>query len=297
MLTKRLASALLFTGAVWAQTSAYQSQDGTTSIMLDNAKGNVSLNVTDTKFSFGYLRESGQEKTLMYGGDVFGKPATSLSKELFQKGSQPPQVGGDVSVGIHGLFSSPIDHQNPNHDLRDDWLLFQVTYSRSSLTSVTNAQTAPQKRTMDGYKAMAIWNGLVGTDNAGSFLIGIGAGVQRKSNADNLTPVQILTPVLQSATGVPSFTAEKQTSGFYGPYKKLIGAPIYSDFVFIPKWTNWLSMDLYTRSDAAPVDRFMEGGVGLFYAQHDKPTKVLGGVSLGWHSGTPVFSVVCGFAF
>src|SRR6201999_2516345 len=117
-----------------------QSQDGTTSIMLDNAKGNVSLNVTDTKFMFGYLKESGREKTLMLGGDVFGKPATSLSKELFQKGAQPPQVGGDISAGIHGLFSSPIDHQNPDHDLRDDWLLFQFTYSRSSLTSVTNAQ-------------------------------------------------------------------------------------------------------------------------------------------------------------
>ena len=297
MLIKIFTSALLLAGSLLAQTSAYQSQDGTTSIMLDNAKGNLSLNLTTTKFTFGYLHESGADKSLMYGGDVFGKPATSLSKELFQKGSQPPQVGGDFSIGVHGLFSKPIEHQDLKHDLRDDWLLFQLTYSRSSLTTVTDDLTAPQKRTLDNYKAMAIWNGVVGTDSAGSFLIGLGAGVQRKDNSDNLKPVQITTPVLQSATGVSSFQAINQTSGYLGQYKKLMGAPIYSDFVYVPKWTNWLSMDAYTRSDAAHTDPFIEGGIGFFIAQPKKPTQVLGGVSLGWHNGAPVFSVVGGWSF
>jgi hypothetical protein len=294
---KLLIISLFLAASVIGQTSAYQSKDGTTSIMLDNAKGNLSVNVTDTKFTFGYLRESGDAKTPMYGGDIFGKPATSLSTELFQRGSQPPQVGGDFAIGIHGLFSAPIDHQNPDHDLRDDWLLLQLTYSRSSLTTVSDAQTAPLKRTLDGYKAMIIWNGIIGTERAGTFLPGFAAGVQRKDNSDNLTPVQIFTPVFQSEPGVSSFQAVNQTSGYFGAYKKLFGAPIYSDFVYVPKWTNWLSADAYTRSDAAHTDRFIEGGIGLFVAQPKSPTQVLGGVSMGWHNGAPVLSVIAGWSF
>jgi hypothetical protein len=297
MLIKSLTAAVLLTGSLLAQTSAYQSQDGTTSIMLDNAKGDLSLNITDTKFTAGYLNESSNLHSLMFGGDIFGKPATSLSKEIFQKGSQPPQVGGDFSIGMHGVFSAEIDHENLKHGLRDDWLLGQFTYSRSSLTTVTDAQTASQKRGFDSYKAMAIWDGIVGTDSAGSFLIGIAAGAQRKDNSDNLKPVQITTPVLQSAAGVSPFEAISQTSGYLGQYKKLIGAPIYSDFVYIPKWTNWLSVDAYTRSDAAHTDRYVEGGIGFFIAQPKKPTKVVGGASLGWHNGTPVIAVIGGWSF
>ena len=297
MMIKSLLIPVLLTGSLIAQTSAYQSKDGTTSIMLDNAKGNLSVNVTDTKFTFGYLHESGAAKTLMFGGDVFGKPATSLSTELFQVGSQPPQVGGAFSIGVHGLFSAPIEHQNPKADLRDDWVLFQVTYSRSSLTTVTDAQSPPLKRTFDGFKALAVWNGIVGTDAAGSFLIGVASGAQRKDNSDNLKPVQIDTSVVQSAPGVASFEAVNQKSGYFGTYKKLIGAPIYTDFVYVPKWTNWVSADAYTRSDAAHADRFIEGGLGVFVAQPKSPTHVLGGLMFGWHSGAPVLTVVGGWTF
>ena len=261
MLTKLFSLTVGVTGFLLAQTSAYQAHGGTTSIMLDNAKGSLSLNVTDTKFTAGFLHESGDLHSLMFGGDVFGKPATSFSKEVFQKGTQPPQVGGDFSIGMHGVFSSEIDHQNLKHGLRDDWILGQFTYSRSSPTTVTNDQTPPQKRTFDGYKAMAIWNGIAGADSAGTFLIGLAAGVQCKDNSDNLQPVQIMTPVLQSATGVSSFEAANVVSGYKGQYKKLIGAPIYSDCVYNPKWVNWLSIDAYTRSDAAHMDRYIEWGL------------------------------------
>ena len=40
--------------AALAQTSAYQSTDSNSSIILDNAAGNVILNVADTKFTAGY---------------------------------------------------------------------------------------------------------------------------------------------------------------------------------------------------------------------------------------------------
>ena len=42
---------------LFAQTSAYQSADGNTSIFLGNAKGSAIFNVSNTQFDLGYLHE------------------------------------------------------------------------------------------------------------------------------------------------------------------------------------------------------------------------------------------------
>jgi hypothetical protein len=67
--------------------------------------------------------------------------------------------------------------------------------------------------------------------------------------------------------------------------------------VFIPKHLNWLSFDAFERANVVSSVRYAEGGVGIFLSKPDKPTDVLGGLSVGWKDGKSVVSIVEGWTF
>jgi hypothetical protein len=288
----RLLIGLIAVVAALAQTSAYQSTDSNSSIILNNQAGNVIFNVADTKFTAGFLHEP-LGPGVLWGVSLFGKPSANVSSQIFNTTTQQ-SVGGTVSAGRHVLLSS-----NPKFHLTDDWWVFQVTYNRTATELVTDADTLPQKRTFDGLKGMLTYNAFTHVEKV-TLLFGASAGASKSNNVDQLTPVTVNTPVLQSAAGVtPPFEVDKSSSAYSGGYRTYIGAPIYSDFVVLPhnNRIKWLSLDLFTRSNAAHVNRYVEGGVGLFIAQHEKPTKVLGGITLAWKNGASTLGIVAGWAF
>jgi hypothetical protein len=279
--------------ACLGQTSAYQSTDSNSSILLYKSAANVIFNVTDAKFTAGYLHSPAAEG-MLYGVSLFGKPSTSVSNQIFNTTTQD-SLGGAVSIGRHVLFTKA-----PKSFLTDDWWAFQFTYTRSATNIVTDAMTQPQKRTFDGVKGILTYNGYKTTTKGVTFLGGFSAGVSKNNNLADLTAVTINTTALQSADGVtPAFQAVKSDSGYMGMYRTYIGAPIYSDLALLPhpKPIEWLSLDLFTRSNAAHFDRYVEGGVGLFIAEPGAPTKILGGITLAWNNGVPTWGIVAGWAF
>ncbi len=284
----------LLSAACLAQTSAYQSTDSTSSVLLYKSAANVIFNVTDAKFTVGYLHSPGDTGPL-FGVSLFGKPSTSVSNQIFNTTSQD-SLGGTISAGTHGVFTS----SNKKTFLTDDWWAAQFTYTRSATNLVTDTMIQPQKRTFDGTKGMLTYNAYKNPNSDVTYLFGFSAGISRNNNIADLTPVTINTTSLQSADGVtPSFQAVKTDSGYTGTYRTYIGAPIYSDFVLLPhpKPIEWLTLDLFTRSNAAHFDRYVEGGVGLFIADPTTPTKVLGGITLAWKNGAPTWGVVAGWSF
>ena len=283
---------------LFAQTSAYQSADGNTSIFLGNAKGSAIFNVSNTQFDLGYLHE-GTGKTWMYGFDVTGKPSSDFST-LFEKGKTPPAVGGTASFGYHKPFAKGIRDQGKDDRFKDDWALLKVTYTRSAFETADNSTTEPVKRTFDGYTALAAYNALVVEpgEKSVTFIFGAAAGLQRENNLSQLTSATISTPLAVSATGIAPFTVTQQaSSGYFGDYAKSYGAPLYTDAICIPKKLPWLDIDAFTRSDLAHANRYFEGGLGLYLASSSDVTKILGGVSMGWKNGTPTLGFVTGWSF
>jgi hypothetical protein len=279
---------------VWGQTSAYQSADGNTSIFLDDAKANMVLNVSDTKFDLGYLHE-GAGKSWLYGFDLTGKPSSDFAT-LFQKGKTPPAAGGSMSIGRHQPFSKALEDQPETGRLRDDWTLLQFSYTRSIFDTAAGSSASPQHQHFDEYRVLASYDALVNAPGA-SMLLGVAAGVQRTNNVDQLKQATIITPLVQSAGSTTPFEAAHETSGYVGAYKKSLGAPIYTDAVWIPKALPWVDFDAFTRSNAAHSNRYIEGGVGVFIAKPDNATQVLGGLSLAWKNGSPTLCLVAGWSF
>lgn len=281
----------LVPAAIFAQTSAYQSTDSNSSIILYNQAGNIVFNVSNTQFSAGYLHEPLASGTL-WGASVSGKPSANISSQIFDTTTQN-NVGGTFSVGRHVWLSKRLK------SLTDDWWALQFSYNRTATELVTDANTQPQTRSFDGLKGMITYNAYKAAGKS-TLLFGVSAGASKNNNVAELTAVTVNTPVLQSAPSVsPSFEAVNSTAGYTGQYRTYIGAPIYSDFIVIPhsQKINWLSIDLFTRSNAAHFARYIEGGLGLFVAQPGKPTKVLGGLTLAWKNGAPTLGVVAGWAF
>lgn len=278
--------------ACLAQTSAYQSSDSNSSILLYKSAANVIFNVTDAKFTAGYLHAPGGAG-ILYGVSLFGKPSTSVSNQIFNTTTQD-SLGGTISIGRHVLFSN-----TSKSFFTDDWWAFQFTYTRSATNIVTDAVTQPQKRTFDGVKGMITYNGYKTTTKGVTFLGGFSGGISRNNNIGDLTAVTINTTALQSSGVTPAFQAVKSDSGYFGAYRTYIGAPIYTDVALLPhpKPIEWLSLDLFSRSNIARFDRYVEGGVGLFIAEPGAPTKILGGITLAWNNGVPVWGVVAGWAF
>jgi hypothetical protein len=288
-----LLPALCFVPALHAQTTAYQTADGTSSIFLANSKANLVFNVSSAQFSAGYLHEQAGP-SLEYGFSFSGKPSSDVTTQLFQSGSSPAAIGGGLSIGRHQIFSPSLATQTPTSLLRDDWGIVNVTYSGSTFYTLPNSSTTTTNRQQfNAITVLPTYNALLNAPRV-NLLLGIAAGVSTTNNLSSLTIVTVNTPVSTSTTGAS--VVQTQTA-YLGPYSTAIGAPLYSDFIAIPKKLPWIAFDAFTRSNLAPTNRFGEGGLGLFLAQPGKPTKVLGGISLGWKNGARTIALVGGWAF
>src|ERR1035441_2108422 len=90
------------TGVLSAQQSAYQDANGNSSIYLMKGNGNFTYNVSDSKFSVGFIRipegnyvkgTDSWVKTKLVGGINFsGKPSSDLTSQIFQSGNSPESI-------------------------------------------------------------------------------------------------------------------------------------------------------------------------------------------------------------
>jgi hypothetical protein len=288
-----LGSAAVLPAPLHAQTTAYQTADGTSSIFLANAKANLVFNVSNAQFNAGYLHEQAGP-SWEYGFSFSGKPSSDLTAQIFQTGSSPAAIGGGFSFGRHQVFSPPLSRLNPSSPWRDDWAIVNVTYTGSTFYTIPSTSTAtPVKQQFNGITVLPTYNAFLNAPHM-NLLLGLAAGVATTNNLASLKSVTVSTPVAASGSGA---TVTQTQSAYLGPYATSIGVPLFSDFVFIPKALPWVGFDAFTRSNLAPANRFGEGGLGLFLAQPGKPTQVLGGISLGWKNGARTIALVGGWAF
>jgi hypothetical protein len=227
-----------------------------------------------------------------FGINVTGKPSSDLGGQILQSGNSPADFGGGFSIGKHGLAVPNIFDQGPNNHFRDDWLLVNVSYDRSTFDTVATGSSSTVTQHFNGFTVLPVYNALINIPGF-TLLGGIGAGVNRTNNSGTLKKVEVSTT--QSGSGTTSVVS--QTAAFQGAYQESIGVPVYSDFVFIPHKLPWLAIDAFERSNVATTNRYAEGGVGLFFAKPSNPTAVLGGLSISWKDGTPTTSIVAGWSF
>ena len=311
-----IALVFLIPTAICAQQSAYQDTDGHTSIYFLDGKGNLTFNVSDTKFSIGLVHmpdgnsEPGDDfKDLcsakcIYGINFSGKPTTDLANQLFQTSSSPATVEGGGVFGFHGVLRPRVDSEPANtpkiagnfkaseHHFEDDWLLFNVNYTKSTFDTVATGSSTPVVQHFNGFSFMPTWN-LALQGPGFNYLLGFSAGVSETNNVSNLKKVSIDTT--ESSNGTTSIV--KSQDAYLGSYATSVNVPIYSDFVFIPKHLEWISFDAFERSNVLRATRFAEGGIGLFVAQPQQATKVLGGLSIGWKDGARTIAIVGGWTF
>jgi hypothetical protein len=320
-----------------AQKSVYQDADGNTSIYLLNANGNLTFNVSDTKFDIGIVHEPAGEvgaelaaardflkilkaktnpsatpeqlksaqkavedaenqhksktcHTCIYGVEFSGKPSTDLANQLFQSGNSPASISGGGSFGFHGL----ITHHGPITDsaLEDDWLLVNMTYTRSTFNTITAATTTPTAQHFNGFSVMPTMN--LAFDISGfNFILGTAVGVSETNNVGDLKKVSVSTTDAQSGT----VAVVESKDAYLGDYATAINVPIYSDFIFIPHHLEWLSFQAFERANVLKATRYAEGGFGVFLATPKAKTKVLGGLNVGWKDGDRTIALVGGWTF
>jgi hypothetical protein len=311
--------ALCTSAIACSQTSAYQDTDGNTSIYLRDPKVNLTFNVSDTKFTIGYLAtinevkrdnlvnkaaketdpQKQQElqnqiralnksmKTTRLGRSELGihfsaKPTTDLTGQILQSSSSPASVAGGIFYGIHKIDPKSLD----------DWFVLKLNYTKSTFNTVASGSTTPISQHFDGFDVLPSYNRLFNLPGA-TLLAGVSGGINRTNNTGDLKKVEIQTT--QASSGTVSVVSQKDA--YLGDYKDSIGVPIYSDFAFIPKGLNWISFDAFERANVIPTNGYAEGGVGVFIAKPEKPTEVLGGISVGWKDGKSTIAVVAGWSF
>ena len=330
---KRLLLVMVFTvgTSAFGQTSAYQDTDSNTSIYLQNSKTSLVYNVSDAKFTIGYMTESllskQQKADDKYQNDLKNPNTTTpditaadkaednkLSTELQNSNWKRAQVGlhfsGKPSTDLTGQIlqssSSPASVSGGAyygvHGLAwgglkkyapDDWLTVNSDYARSTFDTVAAASTSPVAQHFNGFSVMPAWDILWTPIKHITLLSGISAGVNRTNDTDDLKKVEIDTT--QATSG--SVTIVKQQDAYLGNYQASLGVPIYSDFVFIPRGASWLSIDAFERANVVSSVRYAEGGLGIFIAKPSKPTDVLGGMSIAWKDGKSSIAVVAGWTF
>jgi hypothetical protein len=313
------------------QTSAYQDTDSNTSIYLQDSKTSLVYNVSDAKFTIGYMTEpllSRQQKAdNKYKNDLKNPTTTSpettaadkaeddrLSDALQKSNWKRSQIGihfsGKPSTDLTGQIlqssSSPASvsggiyygvHSLTGDKLKkvavDDWLTVDAEYTRSTFSTVETASSSTVAQHFNGFTVLPAWNTVWTFIPHVTLLSGMSAGINRTNNTGDLKKVKINTT--QGTNGTA--TIVKQDDAYLGVYSASVGVPIYSDFVFIPSGANWLTVDAFERANVVSSVRYAEGGVGVFIAKPSKPTEVLGGVSLAWKDGKSTVAVVAGWTF
>ncbi len=283
----------------FAQQSAYQDADGNTSISYLAGGGNLTFNVSDSKFTVGVLHmPDGQSKALtwkgrvIYGIDFSGKPSTDLTNEIFQSGNSPASVGGGGVLGIHRLKAPRGVDQTDNTVFTDDWLLVNVNYSKSTFNTIASSSTTLTPHHFNGFSVMPTYNFSL-APKGWTMIFGASGGFSRVNNSDQLTKVTVSTTDSQSG----NVSVVETEDAYLGNYAESYNVPIYSDFVFVPTKLEWLSFDAFERSNLFKTDGYAEGGIGIFVAQPKKPTKVLGGISIAWKNGDNTIGIVGGWSF
>jgi hypothetical protein len=290
-----------------SQTTAYQSADGLSSVYIQNAKSNLTYNVSDTKFDIGFLHEPPDapvncdlhQRThpLIVGLDITGKPSSDVITQFFQSGNAPPAIGVSGSLGTNQLLRKPLQCQEDRDHARFDAFLTTISVTGSTFKTIPNATaTTATTQHFYGFSVLPTYDIYLNAYGA-NILLGFAAGINRTNNVSNLTSVNLTTTNSTTTTGTTSVSVTQQQTVYQGTYTTAIGAPLYSDFVVIPNFAPWLSFDAFMRSNLVPANRFAEGGLGLFLAQPGKAEQVLGGLSLGWKDGARTIAVVGGWTF
>jgi len=306
-LTRFILLTALTAAPCYAQTTAYQSADGLSSVYIQNAKSNLTYNVSDTKFDIGFLHEppdvavncAAHQRThpLIGGIDVTGKPSSDVITQFFQSGNAPPAIGASGSLGTNQLLRKPLQCQGPADHARFDAFLTTVSFTGSTFKTIPNATTTTATtQHFYAFSVLPTYDIYLNAPGA-NLLLGLAAGVNRTNNVGNLKNADLTTTTSTTTKGTTSVAVTQQQTVYQGTYTTAIGAPLYSDFVVIPNAVPWLSFDAFMRSNLAPANRFAEGGLGLFLAQPGKPEQVLGGLSLGWKDGSRTIAVVGGWTF
>ena len=276
-----------------AQRTGFEAGDGSTSIFLQNS-GAISFNVADTSIRFAYARRVSDSLTF-WGLEAVGKPSDGIA-DYFQKGKPASNAGGSVMFGRHFV---DIDNRTGNEVLKDHWVVFQGTYNRSSINNVAAADAGNRKINFDGYGATVAYNARFAPHGDGTgMLFGISAGVERRNNLEDLTPVTIDIQVASAVTATQTTITKQEKTGYFGPYHQYVAAPLYTDLVFLPlRFKSRIAFDAFTRSDLAHSMRSFSPGVGVFYTAEGQPTKVIGGVSAAYADGNLRIGLVAGFNF
>lgn len=293
---KRFSLPILLTAATFAafgQQSSFQSGDGQTSVYLEDGAA-ATINFTATKASFGYLHRT--TNPWFVGFELYGKASNGITT-LVTKKIAVPEGGADFVFGKHFLLSK--DPLTPSR-VADDWFLIDMGYARSYFNLETDPAVTYSKRYFDRYRLIADYNAILPVSTV-NVLFGIAAGVERRNNLDSLTQVTFQSAVFATPAGSTTSTV-KTAAGFYGDYRQYVAAPVYTDILMIP--TTWpdvlgarLGFDLYTRSDVAAFDRYVEPGLGIFLTKKDAPTKLYGGISAGVKNGKGTVALIAGYAF
>lgn len=280
---------------VLAQQSAYQDADSHTSIYLLDGNANLTYNVSSSQFTVGLLRmPSGQLPEFSWknrgiaGINFSGKPSTSLSNQIFQSGNSPASISGGGVIGFHRWAAPP----KSTGTFADDWFLVNVNYTRSTFSTLTSSSTTATAQHFNGFTIMPTYNFAL-QPNGVTMLIGASAGVSKTNNSDQLKKVSINTTDSQSG----SVSVVESSDAYMGNYAESYNVPVYFDFVIIPTKLEWISLDAFERANTLKTDGYTEAGFGIFVAQPNKPTKVLGGISLAWKDGKQSIGIVGGWAF
>ena len=290
---------LAMNGICFAQQSAYQDANGNTSIYYLAGGGNLTFNVSDSKFTVGVLHmPDGQSKSItwkgraVYGINFSGNPGTDLTNQIFQSGNSPASVGGGGIIGIHRLKAPLGIDQSDDTLFTDDWFVINLNYSKATFNTIEPSGTVPTAQHFDGFSVTPTYNFSL-APKGWTMIFGASGGISRVNNSDQLAKVTVNTTDSQSG----NVSVVETQDAYLGSYAESYNVPIYSDFVFVPTRLEWLSFDAFERANMLKTDGYAEAGIGIFVAQPAKPTKVLGGISVAWKNGDRTIGIVGGWSF
>jgi hypothetical protein len=304
-----VAALALCATAASPQQSLFQSGNGQTSLYLTSPT--AAINFGDSKASFGFFykpiqcdRFGGRNMSVcpwFFGAEGYAT-ANSGAVALFNSDKpKAPEGGGDFSVGKHYLAAKPKPPGEANIPYKEDWLLLDLGYSRSSFylypTSTTPSTSTP-KTNFDRFRAIVAYNYFYG----GSMVGGIAVGAERRNNLTDLKSVSLQTTVVAAPTGGQTSIVQTQ-AGFYGNYKEYVAVPIYEDFLVypgkaaIPGTKNRIAFDLFSRADIAAPHREANGGIGLYIMKEGQEETPLGGISASYDGSKFQVGVTVGFSF
>jgi hypothetical protein len=282
--------------AALAQT-AFEDAGGDSSIFIKDG-GFARVNVTDSAVKVGYVFDK-TDMDYFFGVELSGKLSGKFAG-LFESGKPSPEGRIRVSVGKKFLISNSPKGEPTKGPVTDDWLTFHVGYRRASYRLLFEGETFAnqvRKEPFDGFSAILAYNAIF-KSKRGPVLFGVSGGAERRNNIDDLDEVEVNDQVFTSSDGTTQRSVVSGQKAFRGEFKEFTAAPINTDLVWFPaKFESTIGLNFFTRSNVGGGKRRIEPGVGLFFTQKGKPTKVIGGVSVSLRDGKGRFGLIAGYNF